>query len=72
LGGRDRWIPEFKFQDRQGYTEKPCLKKPRMRERGEREEVVVLNLTKSLREQGIEVSTSAMLKENVICNFKFK
>jgi Sec-independent protein translocase protein TatA len=34
LGGRGRWISEFKaslvykseFQDSQGYTEKPCLK----------------------------------------------
>jgi predicted nucleic acid-binding protein len=25
LGGRGRWISEF--QDSQGYTEKPCLKK---------------------------------------------
>ena len=35
LGGRGRWISEFEaslvyrceFQDSQGYTEKPCLKK---------------------------------------------
>jgi hypothetical protein len=35
LGGRGRWISEFKaslvyrveFQGSQGYTEKPCLKK---------------------------------------------
>jgi hypothetical protein len=30
LGGRGRWISEF--EDSQGYTEKPCLKK--LRERG--------------------------------------
>jgi hypothetical protein len=37
LGGRDRQISEFQaslvyrveFQDSQGYTEKPCLEKPR-------------------------------------------
>jgi hypothetical protein len=34
LGGRDRQISEFEapaseFQDSQGYTEKPCLKKPK-------------------------------------------
>jgi hypothetical protein len=27
LGGRGRWISEF--QDSQGYTEKPCLEKPK-------------------------------------------
>jgi hypothetical protein len=37
LGGRGRWISEFEaslvlqseFQDSQGYTEKPCLEKPK-------------------------------------------
>jgi hypothetical protein len=37
LGGKGRWISEFKtslvyrvseFQDSQGYTEKPCLRNP--------------------------------------------
>jgi hypothetical protein len=39
LGGRGRWISEFetslmyksKFQDSQGYIEKPCLEKPMMK-----------------------------------------
>jgi hypothetical protein len=45
LGGRGRWISEFeaslvykvsKFQDSQGYTEKPCLEKPREKKKKER------------------------------------
>jgi hypothetical protein len=35
LGGRGRWISEFEAS--QGYTEKPCLEKPkRKREKKER------------------------------------
>jgi hypothetical protein len=44
LGGRDRWISEFKvrpslyteFQDSQGYTEKPYLEKPKKERKEER------------------------------------
>jgi hypothetical protein len=46
LGGRGRRISEFKaclvyrgeFQDSQGYTEKPCLEKPK----GEKKKVELL------------------------------
>jgi hypothetical protein len=31
LGGRGRWISEF--QDSQGYTEKPCLEKPKKKKK---------------------------------------
>jgi hypothetical protein len=41
LGGRGRWISEFKaslvyrvkFQDSQGYTEKPCLEKTKKKKK---------------------------------------
>jgi hypothetical protein len=40
LGGRGRWISEFEAslvykvnQDSQGYTEKPCLEKPKKKKR---------------------------------------
>jgi hypothetical protein len=40
LGGRGRQISEFKanlvyreFQDSQGYTEKPCLEKPKKKKK---------------------------------------
>jgi hypothetical protein len=31
LGGRGRWISEF--EDSQGYTEKPCLEKPKAKKK---------------------------------------
>jgi hypothetical protein len=48
LGGRGRQISEFEaslepglqneFQDSQGYTEKPCLEKPKKKKKKERKE----------------------------------
>jgi hypothetical protein len=44
LGGRGRWISEFKAslvyrvsQDNQGYTEKPCLEKPKKKKKQKKE-----------------------------------
>jgi hypothetical protein len=40
LGGRGRWISEFKaslVQDSQGYIEKPCLEKPKERKKEKKE-----------------------------------
>jgi hypothetical protein len=36
LGGRGRWISEFK--DSLGYTEKPCLKKPKKKKKKRKKE----------------------------------
>jgi hypothetical protein len=46
LGGRDRQISEIwgqpdlqsEFQDSQGYTEKPCLEKPKKKKKKKRKE----------------------------------
>ena len=52
LGSRGRWISEFEdslvykdhekseFQDSQGYTEKPCLKKPKKKKKKKRTELL--------------------------------
>ena len=58
LGSRGRWISEFEdslvykdhekseFQDSQGYTEKPCLKKPKKKEKKEKKKNLILGRIK--------------------------
>jgi hypothetical protein len=50
LGGRGRQISELEaslvykvsFQDSQGYTEKPCLEKPKKKKRKEKRKVALV------------------------------
>jgi hypothetical protein len=52
LGGGDRQISEFqaslvyrvKFQDSQGYTEKPCLEKPKANKQKTQPEIISICL----------------------------
>jgi hypothetical protein len=61
LGGRGRWISEFEgqpglqreFQDSQGYTEKPCLKKTKKQNKKKKTKI---NLKIIKKKKGLQLS----------------
>jgi hypothetical protein len=72
LGGRGRPILQSEFQDSQGYTEKPCLKKSKKKKKEKKrkkemetkllkEAVFIRNLKASLRERGVQVKKKDLI-----------
>jgi hypothetical protein len=59
LGGRSRWISEF--EDSQGYTEKPCLKKTKNKTKQQQKQK---NKKKDTEE--IQEITKSYLKKTVL------